>query len=103
VAVERFIATQFSDKLCKLILRLVNEGSLQLLVFNSNIVRQLVQMLIMLQTGQEEQALGSDQSRPAEETSKRSFTASSATLEQVQSGTTMLGRNQRPRFTPMIH
>jgi hypothetical protein len=58
---------------------------------------------MLLQTGREGQALELDQSGPSEETSKGSLTASSAILDEARSGTTVSGRNQRLRYTPVIH
>jgi hypothetical protein len=60
-------------------------------------------MLMLLQIGREGQALGLDQSSPSEEISKRSLIASSAILDEARSGTTVSGRNQRLKYTPVIH
>jgi hypothetical protein len=43
-----------------------------------------------------------DQSGPSEKPSKRTLTGPSVTLEEAQSGTTILGRNQRLKYTSVI-
>jgi hypothetical protein len=100
-AVERLITTHGLDKLCKLTVRLVNEGSLQLPVFTLNRT-PLMSMLTLSQTSDEEQKSEPDQSGPSAKTSKRTLTDPSVALEEAQSGTTISGRNQRLRYTPVV-
>ena len=100
-AVKRLITTHGLDKLCNLTLRLVNEGSLQLPVFTLNHT-PFMSVLTLLQTSNDEPKLELDQNGPSEKTSKRTLTGPSVALEGAQGGTTISGRKQRLRYTPVI-